>query len=258
MSDSETPVGNDELQFDRVIPDSASAHPRADVGMVCSACRKSIPTEYYDINGNVVCQGCRLLIEAAAETPRGIVPFVTAALCGLGAGIAGAIIYFAVIYFAKLEIGLVAILIGYMVGYTVRTGAGGRGGLRFQVLAVALTYASVALAYAPMVVMSAANASRQAQTAATTTSPAGATAQPVADARPVERPPRSALVGVAMLLAFIAALPVLVVLGSLPSGLISAFIIAIGMRQAWRMTGPPHLNVFGPYQVGAASISGSV
>jgi hypothetical protein len=257
MSDPETPVGDQELQFDRVVPESSSAHSQGNVGMVCSACHEPIPTEYYDINGNVVCQGCRLLIEAAAETPRGVAPFLTAALGGLGAGIVGAIIYFAVIYFAKLEIGLVAILIGYMVGYSVRRGAGGRGGLRFQVLAVALTYASIALAYAPVVVMSAANASREAQTAATTTGPTGTSAQPVASGRPIERSPQSALVVVAILLAFIAALPVLVVWGSFPSGLISALIIVIGMRQAWRMTGALQLSVFGPYQVGA-SIPGSM
>lgn len=258
MSDSESAVGNEEVQFDRVVSESAPPRSPGEVGAVCSACRESIPTEYYDINGNVVCQGCRLLIEEAAETPRGIAPFLTAAIWGLGAGIVGAIIYFAVMYFAKLEIGLIAILIGYMVGYTVRRGAAGRGGLRFQVLAVALTYASVALAYTPVVVISAANANREAQTAATAGGPTGTTARPVASARPDERPPRSGLAALAILLAFIAALPVLVVWGSFPSGLISALIIFIGMRQAWRMTGAPQLNVFGPYQVGAASISGSV
>jgi hypothetical protein len=49
----------------------------------------------------------------------------------------------------------------------------------------------------------------------------------------------------------IAALPVLVVVGSFPSGLISAFIIFIGMRQAWKMTGAPVMRVAGPYRVGA-------
>jgi hypothetical protein len=59
------------------------------------------------------------------------------------------------------------------------------------------------------------------------------------------------LLALAILLAFIAALPVIVVVGSLPSGLISAFIIFIGMRQAWRMTGVPLLQILGPYRVGA-------
>ena len=84
------------------------------------------------------------------EPPRGAGPFVMALLFGLGAGIAGAIIYYAVIAITNFEIGIVAILIGYMVGYAVRKGAGGRGGRRFQVLAVALTYIAVGLAYTPI------------------------------------------------------------------------------------------------------------
>jgi hypothetical protein len=54
-----------------------------------------------------------------------------------------------------------------------------------------------------------------------------------------------------MVLGFVLVLPVLVVVGSFPTGLISAFIIFIGMRQAWRMTGAPSLEILGPYRVGA-------
>src|SRR6202011_1547491 len=101
-------------------------------------------------NGNIFCSRCRTAALSAAETPRGIIPLLTAGVFGLGAGVIGAGIYYAVIAIAHLEIGIVAILIGYMVGYAVRKGARGRGGLRFQVLAVALTYASIALAYTPI------------------------------------------------------------------------------------------------------------
>src|SRR4029078_2038462 len=95
---------------------------------------------------------CRQAIEAATETPTEAGPFILAALFGLGAGVVGAAGYYAVIALANLEIGIVAILIGYMVGYAVRKGAGNRGGRRFQVLAVALTYGAVALAYTPIVI----------------------------------------------------------------------------------------------------------
>jgi hypothetical protein len=59
-------------------------------------------------------------------------PIVMAGVFGLGAGIVGAVIYYAVIAITNFEIGLVAILIGYMVGQAVRKGARGRGGLRFS------------------------------------------------------------------------------------------------------------------------------
>jgi len=62
---------------------------------------------------------------------------------------------------------------------------------------------------------------------------------------------------IVVLLAVVAALPVLVVVGSLPMGLISAFIIFVGMKQAWRMTGAPLVQILGPYRVGAAPASTS-
>jgi hypothetical protein len=221
MSDQETPTGSDELQFDRVITASTASAAPARLSVTCAACRTSIETEYFHVNGNIFCGRCRTAVESAARTPQGVIPLITAGVFGLGAGIVGAVIYYAVIAIAHVEVGIVAILIGYMVGYAVRKGARGRGGLRFQVLAVALTYASVALAYAPIAVRGMA-------------------------------PGLGALV---FLLALIAALPVLTVVGSFPSGLISAFIIFIGMRQAWRMTGAPRLEVRGPYRVGAAPVS---
>jgi hypothetical protein len=47
------------------------------------------------------------------------------------------------------------------------------------------------------------------------------------------------------------ALPVMVVFGSLPSGLLSAIIIFVGIHHAWRMTAAPPLKIAGPYRVGA-------
>ena len=146
MSDQDA-VGNEELQFDRVLMEATPAAAPTTLAVVCGACHTSIETSYYQINGHIVCGRCRSAVESAAETPRGITPFIIAGIFGLGAGIGGAAIYYAVIAIAHLEIGIVAILIGYMVGYAVRKGARGRGGLHFQVLAVALTYASVAMAY---------------------------------------------------------------------------------------------------------------
>ena len=235
----------DALQFDRAVTASTAA-PADKPAVVCAACRAAIETEYFDVNGNAVCRRCRSIAEAAAETPRGMVPLITAAACGLGAGIAGAIVYYAVIALAHLEIGIVAILIGYMVGYAVRKGAGGRGGLRFQVLAVCLTYGSIALAYTPLAIKEAMAADRTASASATGgagNAAEGASAMPVT---------RSLALAVVVTAGLIAALPILVIVGSLPSGLISAFIIFIGMRQAWKMTGAPRFLIRGPYRVGTA------
>lgn len=250
MVDQDARVGSDDLQFDRVVTESPSSAAANELAATCAACQASIETEYFDVNGSVVCSRCRSIVESAAETPQGVVPFLTAGVFGLGAGIAGAAIYYAVIAIANLEIGIVAILIGYMVGYSVRKGARGRGGLRFQVLAVALTYASIAFAYTPVLVMQAMAASRAEKASAATGS--NGTAVTRTGAATTKPGGGSLLVAVVMMGAIVASLPVMVVVGSFPSGLISAFIIFIGMKQAWRMTGAPTLLILGPYRVGAA------
>jgi hypothetical protein len=192
-------------------------------------------------------------VEAQASTPQGWTFMARAGLFGLGAAVAGAAIYYAVIALANLEVGFVAILIGYMVGYAVRKGAGAQGGRRFQILAVALTYWAVGLAYTPLALMGPdANEQKSATTASANSS--GAPAVSPAAPLPAEEnstPSRGGfLVGLAILFGFIFALPVMVIVGSMPSGVISAFIILIGMRQAWQMTAAATLNVDGPFRIG--------
>jgi hypothetical protein len=258
MPDQERPIGSDELQFDRATTASSASAAPARLSVICAACHASIETEYYHINGNIFCSRCRTAVESAARTPQGVIPLITAGVFGFGAGVVGAVIYYAVIAIAHIEVGIVAILIGYMVGYAVRKGARGRGGLRFQVVAVLLTYASVALAYTPIAVRGIASGGRAEQATARATTGADSQAGVALDSRPATttRPNGGRLLLAAVfLLAFIAALPVLTIVSSFPSGLISAFIIFIGMRQAWRMTGAPRLEVLGPYRVGAAPVS---
>jgi hypothetical protein len=222
------PADGGELQFDRVdrgrfAPDAAS------LGMSCPVCRKEIGAEYYQINGQPVYKSCLSAVEAAT-TRRGLGPLLRAGLFGLGAAIAGAALYYAVLALAHLEIGLVAIVIGYMVGYSVRKGAGGRGGRRFQVLALVLAYWAVGLAYAPLAF----------HTQLTQMAPTGPTAVGVA----------SLLYSLGVVFLLVFALPVLAIVGSMPGGILSALIIFFGLRQAWRMTAAPALEVFGPYKVG--------
>ena len=252
MSGEETPVGHEALQFDRVVTESGAAHAPGTPAVVCAACHTAVKTAYFNINGLSVCDRCRQAVEAAAGTPRGIGPLVVAGLFGLGAAVAGAAIYYAVIAIAHLEIGIIAILIGYMVGYAVRKGARGRGGLRFQILAIVLTYASVGLAYTPLAIKQAVD-DRPPQAQAPAPGDGGDVAATAGGSR---RTPTTDFDGGGFIVSFgllilIATLPVLVVMGSFPSGLITAFIIFIGMRQAWRMTRAPRLEVLGPYRVGA-------
>ena len=248
-----------ELQFDTVTPPPLPGSAEAPAGVSCLVCRGDISDKYYDINGQTVCGTCRLVVLEQAATPRGWSAVLRAGVCGMGAAIAGAILYYAVIAITDLEIGLVAIAIGYMVGYAVRFGTGGRGGRRFQVMAMLLTYLSVSLAYSALVIRASFD-QRQTQeaSAASGTATPGDTpaAQPTPAAAPGETDRQdgpSGLLGLGLLLGFFLALPVMAILDSLPGGLISAAIIAFGMLQAWRMTMAPTLTVTGPYRVGPAA-----
>jgi hypothetical protein len=109
-------------------------------GVTCAACQRALDTEYFDINGLSVCGACRDVVTRQAQTPRDWATLAKAGAFGVGAAIAGAALYYAVIKITNLEIGLVAIAIGYMVGYAVKRATAGRGGRRFQVLALVLTY----------------------------------------------------------------------------------------------------------------------
>lgn len=100
---------------------------------------------------------------------------------GLGPAIAGAAIYYGVIAITEFEIGIVAILIGYMVGFAIKRGARGRGGRRLQVIGAALVYLAVCLAYLPLVIKGAVEGSKGEVAAETST--------PTAPWRPTSRAP---------------------------------------------------------------------
>lgn len=240
--------GTRPLQFETAVPHSAPPGAEAaQRGVTCASCQRSIADEYFDISGQSICASCREQVARHAETPQGWGVLARAGLFGLGAAILGAILYYAVIAITSFEIGIVAIAIGYMVGYAVRAGAGGRGGRRFQVVALVLTYWAVGLAYVPLVLKSMPQQTQEAaQTTPTATAPTPGSADEPGASGQVNVP-----LAVVVLLGFSLALPVLSVVGSMPGGLISAAIIAFGMMQAWRMTGAPQFQISGPYRIAA-------
>jgi hypothetical protein len=255
MSDSSGGAASAGLQFDSVVRSGGDAHG-AKSSAACAACHRPIDDEYYDVNGVTACAACRAAVLSLAETPTGAGPLIKAGLFGLGAAILGAVIYYAVIALANIEIGIVAILIGYLVGLAIKKATGSRGGRRFQILAVVLVYFSVAMAYTPLVFKGAAEASaRQTQAAGTATASQATDVAKRDDAGDAGR--GSVALALVMLFGLMAALPVMVMLGSMPSGLISAAIIFFGMQRAWAMTAAPSITVSGPYRVGGTLTSAS-
>jgi Flp pilus assembly protein TadB len=247
------PGGPPPLQFDTAVPSVAPSGVITAQGVTCTVCQRAISDEYFDVNGQSVCDGCRTQLAQLAQTPRSWGLFVKAGVFGLVAAILGAILYYAVIAITDFEIGIVAIAIGYMVGWAIRKATANRGGRRYQVLALLLTYWAVGLAYTPITFQQLAkeDTKEQGQTATDTAAPASAESPD--EARAINIP-----VVLAILLGFSVVLPVLVVFGSLPGGLLSALIIGIGMRQAWQMTGVPTLQISGPYRIATAASSTGV
>src|SRR5688572_19346349 len=242
-----TAGGPPPLKFDTAVPTVAPSDVIAAQGVTRVACGRAVSDEYFDVNGQSVCDGCRTQLAQLAESPRGWGTFGKAGLFGFVAAVLGAILYYAVIAITNFEIGFVAIAIGFMVGWAIRKATANRGGRRFQVLALVLTYWSVGLAYTPLTFQELAKGGNKEQaqgaTDATASAPAGS--------------PEPADISIPMMLAvlvgFSLALPVLAVFGSLPGGLLSALIIGIGMRQAWQMTGAQHVQISGPYRISEAA-----
>ena len=239
------------LQFDTAVPSDAPFAVITAQGVTCTVCQRAVSDEYFDVNGQSVCEGCRTNLAQLTQTPRSWGLFAKAGVFGVVAAILGAILYYAVIAITDFEIGFVAIAIGYMVGWAIRKATANRGGRRYQVLALVLTYWAVGLAYTPITfkAMIEQDKKDQAQQATASATPEAAAPATADDEATIISIP----VVLGILLGFSLALPVLVVFGSLPGGLISALIIGIGMRQAWQMTGVPPLQISGPYRIAAAT-----
>ena len=229
------PSGPDPLQFDRAERAGAAA-PGA---MACGVCGTAIGTEYFEAGGKILCERCATAVRTAAEN-RG--RFGRAALFGLGGATLGAAIYYAVLAITGYEIGLIAILVGFVVGKAVSVGGASGGGRRYQVLAVVLTYLSIGATFVPLVL-----SQRGERTSGTADSLARSA--PVADAGTREvKPFRTIVVGMLALIALAAAMPLLAGFGGLPASLIGLLILGFALQQAWRINHRNPIRVTGPFR----------
>src|SRR5438034_6987921 len=129
--------GSGTLQFDHADRGPTPAE------LTCAACKQPIRAAYYDINGNLTCQRCCGQIVGAWNRGSPAARFAKALLLGGVAAAVGAGLYFGIEALTGYEFGLVAVVVGVMVGGAVRKGSQGRGGWRYQLLAMFLTYSAV-------------------------------------------------------------------------------------------------------------------
>lgn len=261
---------SDELRFDRVDPteDESSA-----AGPSCQFCATPLLAEYYEVNGAMACESCSEQARTVA-TPRGsrVARVGRAFLAGGAAAVLGALVWYGIGRLTGYELGLIAIVIGWMVGKAVHWGSGHRGGWRYQVIAMLLTYLAIVSTTIPQIVESFAemdaemaeiDASEPASTDADQTDVARADAAdsttPDGDVLAVDPGDTRVslhevgiggaiggfLAATVFLVAFAMALPFLAGFENI-MGLI---IIGIGLFEAWRQNRLVRLEVAGPFSL---------
>jgi hypothetical protein len=81
----------------------------------CHACWRAFTGPYFWVNGAKVCSPCGVAIQASQRAPRPHL-FLKAFFWGVGAALAGTIHYATVTIITGIQVALISILIGYLVG----------------------------------------------------------------------------------------------------------------------------------------------
>ena len=224
-----------ELQFDRAEPTGGPA------GSTCAACRRPITGTYFEINGSVVCSSCRDGVIAQWTGGGSAGRFAKALGLGLLAMVGCAIVWYAVLKLTNSQWGILAVVVGLAVGTAVRKGSNGRGGWRYQALAIFLTYTAIVSSYVPFII----EGMREGSAEVASDSLVKAESEKAAV---VEPPSAGAFaLGIVFLLGLLYATPFLAGL----QNAIGILIIGFALYEAWKLNKKAELRITGPYQVGA-------
>jgi hypothetical protein len=232
------------LQFDH------AEHPTPAGGASCAFCKQRIATTYFEINGQVACPRCRGQLMGAWNRSSPGKRFVKALGLGAAAAVLGAAIYFGIEALTGYEFGLVAVLVGLLVGGAVRKGSNGRGGWRYQALAIFLTYSAVVATDSSMIARELGKQFRARAEASADSGSAvagAATSLPVSSHLPApgESPGAFALaIGLLVVVALAYTAPIIIGVSS-PLHLVIA---GFALYEAWKLNKGIALRVTGPYQ----------
>ncbi len=226
------PTTESSLQFDR----AEFSEPAA--ATTCASCNRTISDEYFEVNGKLLCPPCEETVRKSLTGGSGTRRLFRASALGVLAAACGAALYFGISRVTGYNLGIVAIVVGWMVGWAVHRGSEGRGGWGYQVLAVLLTYLAVAMSLAPEVAEGFSRNEPQAASA-----PSNET-QSAGGPEPIQGPVGAIAIGVVSLAA-----PVFVGIEAPISGLIYGF----ALWEAWRRNRRLQLNIAGPFKVRAAA-----
>jgi hypothetical protein len=237
-----------ELQFQRAEPIS-NGTPSAN-NFPCMACRKSIAGAYYRAAGQAVCPDCAQRIRGSRQSLKG--PELMGALVyGLGAAIAGSALYALVTIITGYQLALISIVVGVMVGKAIRYASQGRGGRPQQIMAAALTYVAISVSFSAVGIYHFVTDRKPPVANVKSNSLAGQSdtnsAAPQNGTRPTSR---NLIIVLAAVAALFLGAPFFALSAGL-SGLLTVFIMFIGIQRAWKITGSPGLLVTGPYAAAA-------
>jgi hypothetical protein len=233
------------LQFDQ------ADYAQAPSEMVCAQCKRPITTSYYLAGDSALCGLCRNDLERAMTSGTSVSRFGRALVAGSIAAFLGFLLYYGIAALTGYEFGLIAIVVGFAVGSAVRWGSNGRGGWRYQVLAVGLTYLAIVGTYVPPIVDAIRTEEASAAAAESESSedpsvvPVAAQPDTIGAAAAGEAGIVRFVVAVAFLMALTCAAPFL----SGAENIIGIIILAIGLFEAWKLTKRTELTVTGPHAV---------
>lgn len=222
-----------DLQFDKAEPAGPSSAP------ACATCETPLADVYHALQGQKICGACRTAIESR-KTEDGTAAGRFGAALGLGllGAALGSVIYFAVLKITGYEIGLIAIVVGFLVGAAVRKGSRGKGGWLYQGMAVLLTYCAIVTTYMPFVIEGFRQAQAQeekAPTAEDAPATAAATGGPL-------------MLGFALLVVFGIAFVAPFLAGA--QNILGLLIIGFALFEAWKLNArAPAVVITGPFKI---------
>lgn len=237
-----------ELSFD--IPASTTSQP-------CSGCSAGLEGRYWEWQGKALCTTCGQSLEQELATAKKAASFPRALLLGGGTAIGCGIAYAIFVAVTDYQLALITIGIAYLVARVVRHASRGFGGLRYQLLAVALTYLASTMGYAPALWSALQQPSSEASGDAAqvgndprapepvgigdAAADTGAPTEPAAASEPVS------LLGLVFALVVFS----LVVLASpfllIADAPIGFLIVCFGLWEAWRQLKPITIALAGPF-----------
>jgi hypothetical protein len=247
----ESDVSRGDLDLDR-------AEFAADTSPTCASCSTPITDSYFTTGGNLLCERCHAALKEAKPAGSAPVRMLRAFFLGGVAAIVAGGLWLLVTELTGYEIGLIAIVVGFLVGGAVRMGARHVGGLFYQLLAVFLTYSAIVMTYVPAIATEIENSQefRESVTAGYDE------ARPVAEGSDAAESDMAAAGGedgdadaaqAVAVAAWIIAIPIAFAAPFLAGfdNVIGILIIGFALWQAWRMNARPKIDLKGPFRLGA-------